>query len=72
MAKIDRRCECVSIQPVNGLVRIDGMPLCQVITYDNGSSWLRFRDRDRIRNRQRGSEYIEVPLLLLTEVLTKG
>ena len=71
MVKVDSRCQCVSIQPVNGLVRIDGMPLCQIVVQGDGKTWLRFRDRDRIRNRQRGSEYIEIPLSEFVKVLTK-
>ena len=71
MSKVDGECLTVSIQPVNGLVRIDGMPLCQIIVQNGGEVWLRFRDRDRIRNRQRGCEFIEMPLDVLVRVLTE-
>lgn len=72
MVKIDHRCECVSIQPVNGLVKIDGMPLCQVITRDDGTIWLRFRDRHKDRNHLRGCDTVEIPLAGLVKVLTRG
>ena len=69
MAKVDGACKCISIQPVNRLVRVDGMPLCQLIVRDS-VTWLRFRDHSVGRNRQRGCEFIDVPLHELVRVLT--
>jgi len=68
--KIDSRCECVSIQPVNRLVKVDGIPLCQVVTQPNGEIWLRFKDRHGIRNKLRGCDTVEIPLNGLIGVLT--
>ena len=45
----------------NGLVRVDGIVSFRRVER-NGEAFLQFKDRDKRRAVERGSEYIEIPL----------
>jgi len=60
----------VKIDLVSQLVRVDGIILFKRIFRD-GQVWLQFKDSDRLRSRNRGTAYIEVPLLAFVEALTR-
>lgn len=55
--------DCIEIQPVNNILRVDGAPVCQVtVNESDGRVWLRFLDSDKHRSTARGDRFIEVPL----------
>lgn len=57
----DNSAKCISIDPVSGLVRVDGIPMFKVIDGKDGIK-LQFKDGDKLRSKYRGTQYIEVPL----------
>lgn len=68
MAKVDSNGDCVAVDQITGLVRIDSVPVFKVMSTNNGI-YLQFYDGDKMRSEFRGSAYIEVPLTLLIETL---
>lgn len=68
MAKIDPDGECVAVDQITGLVRVDNVPVFKVMTTNHGI-YLQFYDGDKMRSEYRGSQYIEVPLDLLVETI---
>lgn len=63
MPKVVTKADCIELQPVNNVLRIDGAPVCQVLINDSdGRVWLRFMDTDKYRSQARGDRFIDVPL----------
>lgn len=60
----------IRIDPDSQLVRADGVILFKRI-FREGQVVLQFKDSDRLRSRNRGTAYIEVPLPAFVEVLKK-
>jgi hypothetical protein len=60
----------VRIDQDSQLVRVDGVVLFKRLFRD-GQIFLQCKDSDRLRSRNRGTAFIEVPLLAFVEVLTK-
>jgi len=60
----------IRIDPDSALVRADGVILFKRI-FREGQVVLQFKDSDRLRSRNRGTAYIEVPLLAFVEALTR-
>ena len=71
MAKIDTNGECVVVDQITGLVRVDSVPVFKVMSTNNGI-YLQFYDGDKMRSEFRGSQYIEVPLTLLIETIKQA
>lgn len=62
MTKVVTTADCIQVQPINQILRVDGLPVCQVIANESdGRLWLRFMDTDRYRNQARGTRYVEIP-----------
>ena len=51
----------VKIDPISGLIRIDGIIVCKKVTID-GRTFLQFKDSDRMRASCRKSALVELPL----------
>lgn len=57
---------CITIDPLSGLVRVDGIPMFKAIDGKDGIK-LQFKDSDKLRSKYRGSQYIEIPLEALVK-----
>lgn len=66
----DTRASKVRIDPDSALVRVDGVILFKRILRD-AKVVLQFKDSDRLRSRNRGTAFIEVPLEAFVEALKK-
>lgn len=72
MAHLDTTAACVQVDPANGLVRIDGMPVFRVIAIPGNGVVIQFKDSNKERSKYRGSDLVEIPLAQLFEKLISG
>lgn len=68
IVKIDPKAESVKVDAISHIVRVDGVILCKRVVR-NGVVILQFKDGDRMRSRDRGTAFIEVPLKAFEEML---
>lgn len=57
---LDNKGDCVTIDQISGLVYMDGVPVFKVLRNSAGL-YLQFKDGNKLRNRFRGTAFIEVP-----------
>jgi hypothetical protein len=70
MSKVDANGSTVKVQD-DGLVKIDGITVFRRVVRD-GTIYLQFQDRDRMRASCRGTIFVEVPLSAVCEILSMG
>lgn len=66
--KVDETGKLVKIGD-DGLARIDGIVACRRIIR-GGIIYIQFLDKDRLRSKCRGTEFVEIPLIKLCEMLS--
>ena len=52
----------------DGLARLDGIPIFRKIERD-GIIYVQFQDRDRMRSQCRGSNFVEIPFVVLYAIM---
>jgi hypothetical protein len=70
--KVDSCGECIRIDNITGMVRVDGVPVFKIRTSDNGEIYLQFADLNKIRSDGRGTRFIEVPIEVLIEKIKES
>ena len=70
MPKVLTSIDCVELQPVNNVLRVDGVPVCQVfVNESDGRYWLRFMDNDKYRSQAREDRFVEIPLDVFVDAI---
>lgn len=67
----DTKGTCISIDPTNGLVKIDGLPVFKAFATPRGIT-IQFKDTDKLRSKYRGSALVEIPLRALIDRITES
>ena len=52
----------VQIDPISGVVRVDGIPVFRIMAIPGNGIVLQFKDNNKTRSRYRGSEFVEIPI----------
>lgn len=72
MPKVDNSGECIKVDPVSGMVRVDGIIVCRVVVIPGDGVRLQFFDGNRQRSARRGANLVEVPISTFAERVSNG
>jgi epoxyqueuosine reductase QueG len=70
--KVDSCGECIKIDPITGMVRIDGYATFKVRTSITGEIYLQFADDNKFRSSGRGTRFVEVKLDTLIDKIKES
>lgn len=65
--KVDKCGDCIRIDNITGMVRIDGYAVFKVRSSPDGELYLQFADDNKFRSNGRGTRFIEIPMNVLVE-----